>query len=135
MKLKIYSVFALLSTLLLTKGPSFTISYTDDDPFVVNLTKPSLKVVQFADLHLTYGFDKLDKLTYKLINDIVKETTPDLVVFTGDQTLSITAPSRYKQDLWNHLIPHGPLSLVITTMISILLIEYLARYLGSTLKT
>lgn len=97
MKLKIYSVFALLSTLLLTKGPSFTISYTDDDPFVVNLTKPSLKVVQFADLHLTYGFDKLDKLTYKLINDIVKETTPDLVVFTGDQTLSITAPSRYKE--------------------------------------
>lgn len=96
MKLRVYTSLALLSTLLLVKGPSFKIEYSDDLPFNFTLTKPSLKIVQFTDLHLTYGFDKFDTLTYKLIDNVINEVSPDLIIFTGDQTLSVTAPLIYK---------------------------------------
>lgn len=96
MKLRIYTSLALLSTLLTIKGQSFKVEYSDDLPFTLNLSKESLKIVQFTDLHLTYGFDEFDKLTYTLIDNVIKETTPDLIVFTGDQTLSVTAPLIYK---------------------------------------
>lgn len=97
MKLRIYTVFALLSTLLVTKVPSLKINYSDDLPFEIALENESLKIVQFTDLHLTYGFDEFDKRTFALIKNITAEVKPDLIVFTGDQTLSISAPSMYRK--------------------------------------
>ncbi len=75
--------------------PRAQIKYSDDTPIRFNLSAPSLKIVQFADLHLTYGFDKNDHLTFDLIKNITEATKPDLVVFTGDQTLSISTKARY----------------------------------------
>lgn len=97
MKNKLYIVFAVVLgqiSPLLARTP---ITYTDDAPYKFSLDKPSLKIVQFTDLHLAYGFDANDRKTLKLIKDITLETKPDLVVFTGDQTLSISAPARYRQ--------------------------------------
>ncbi len=78
------------------------IKYSDDTPIRINLTTPSLKIVQFSDIHLNYGFDKSDHLTFELIKNVTNEVKPDLIVFTGDQTLSITSVARYK-DLTNFM--------------------------------
>ncbi len=77
--------------------PRAQIKYSDDTPFRFDLSAPSLKIVQFADLHLTYGFDKNDKRTFELIKNVTNYTKPDLVVFTGDQTLSISSVRLYRQ--------------------------------------
>lgn len=79
------SLFALAGPLLRANA----IAFSDDFPFTFNLEQPSLKIVQFTDLHLTYGFDYNDQRTFKLIRDITLAVEPDLIVFTGDQTLSI----------------------------------------------
>ncbi len=73
------------------------IKYSADTPFRFDLSRPSLKIVQFADIHLTYGFDKNDRLTFDLIKNVTMATKPDLIVFSGDQTLSITSRARYGQ--------------------------------------
>lgn len=87
----------LLLPLLLVACNQTSVTYTDDIPFYVTLEKPSLRVVQFTDTHFTYGFDNYDKRTLNLISTIVNTAKPDLVVFTGDQALSISAPRLYKQ--------------------------------------
>jgi hypothetical protein len=46
------------------------------------------KILQFTDLHLTYGFDFNDRETFRLIKLATLQEQPDLVVFTGDQTMS-----------------------------------------------
>ncbi len=98
MKLKIHCVFALLFALLAPFASKPPIVYErDDEPFVFHLEKESLKIAQFTDLHLAFGFDKNDRKTLALISDITRETKPDLIVLSGDQTLSITAPARHKQ--------------------------------------
>ncbi|NLN92223.1 MAG: metallophosphoesterase family protein [Candidatus Hydrogenedens sp.] len=43
----------------------------------------TFKIVQFADLHWTYGYTE-DKLTGKLMRTVLDAEKPDLVVFTGD---------------------------------------------------
>ncbi|HOI47021.1 MAG TPA: metallophosphoesterase family protein [Bacilli bacterium] len=48
----------------------------------------TFKILQFTDLHLTYGFDYNDRQTYRLIRLAVEQEAPDLIVFTGDQTMS-----------------------------------------------
>lgn len=57
----------------------------------VTINKDNLKILQLTDLHLTYGFDYLDRKTYKLIDTIIKQEKPDLIVFTGDLVMSIYA--------------------------------------------
>lgn len=97
MKIQLPLIFV---SLIGTINPSFAskkVEFSDDLPFEFHLTSPSLKVLQFTDLHLTYGFDKNDQKTLKLIKNITNYVEPDLVIFTGDQTLSITAVARYKQ--------------------------------------
>lgn len=87
----------LLLPLLLVACNKTSVIYSDDTPFYFTLEKPSLRVVQFTDTHFTYGFDNFDQQTLNLITTIVNAADPDLVVFTGDQTLSISAPRLYKQ--------------------------------------
>lgn len=43
----------------------------------------TFRIVQFADLHWTYGYGE-DKLTAKLIRTVLNAENPDLVVFSGD---------------------------------------------------
>lgn len=98
MKLKYNTVFALLFALVLPFSRQNTdILMRDDNPIFFNLTNKSLKIAQFTDLHLTFGFDANDQKTFRLIKKITEETKPDLIVLTGDQTLSVSSGARYHQ--------------------------------------
>jgi hypothetical protein len=73
------------------------IEYTDDSPFTIELASAHLRVLQFTDLHLTYGFDRYDQKTYELIEKMADAYEPDLIAFTGDISMSPLAPALYRQ--------------------------------------
>lgn len=97
MKHQIYTIFAVLIAQFSGLFAPKPIVFSDDNPFIFNLGQPSLKILQFTDLHLTYGFDANDQKTLSQIEKITLHEAPDLIVLTGDQTLSISAPARYRQ--------------------------------------
>lgn len=70
--------------------------YNNDIIEKVKLNKDELKIMQLTDLHFTYGFDSLDKKTYKLLDNMFKNEEPDLIVITGDLFMSILAPNILK---------------------------------------
>jgi HAD superfamily hydrolase (TIGR01509 family) len=63
--------------------------------FIIMPKTGPLKIVQFTDLHLMH--DEKDILTYQLMTDIINHEKPDLIVFTGDQTMSDKAVFLYKE--------------------------------------
>ncbi len=69
--------------------------YSDDVPFSIEMENDSLKILQLTDLHLTYGIDDFDRKTFACIETLVKSDDFDLVVITGDMTMSISAPSLF----------------------------------------
>lgn len=93
------SLKAILLTLpfLLASCQGQTRVYSDDLPILVNVESRSLTMLQFTDLHLTYGFDQNDKHTLKMMKTISQHVKPDLIVLTGDQTLSVSAVRLYKK--------------------------------------
>lgn len=97
MKTRFWAAFAVIFAQISGLSVKPAIQYSDDAPIRFDLTAERLTIVQFADIHLTYGFDQNDLLTLKLIQDVTEHVNPDLVVFTGDQTLSITSLARYRQ--------------------------------------
>ena len=48
----------------------------------------SFRILQITDFHLTYGFDSNDRKTFNLIEQLVLNVEPDLIVITGDLTMS-----------------------------------------------
>ncbi|MBE0700619.1 MAG: metallophosphoesterase [Acholeplasmataceae bacterium] len=77
------------------------VTYSDDDPIILNMGNDVIKILQITDLHLTFGFDANDRKTFSLIEKLVKSDDFDLVVISGDMTLSITAPN-----LFSMLVKH-----------------------------
>jgi predicted MPP superfamily phosphohydrolase len=67
--------------------------YSNDDPFVVHLDQPELKILQITDLHMLFGFDYQDRRTFRLIQNLIEADVYDLIVITGDLTMSSFAPS------------------------------------------
>lgn len=63
-----------------------------DDPFVVELASDTLTILQLTDLHLTYGIDAGDRKTFETITRLVASQPFDLVVLSGDLTLSTIGP-------------------------------------------
>lgn len=53
--------------------------------------------MQLTDLHLTYGFDNYDQKTFTMIERMAEKEKPDIIIFTGDQTMSPSAKRLYKQ--------------------------------------
>ena len=53
-----------------------------------------LRILQFTDLHLCHR--DTEDVTFTLISDLVKETTPNLVVLTGDLAMSKDSPLMYE---------------------------------------
>lgn len=87
-----------LLTLTLTACQSSSvIEYSDDEPLTLALAQDSIRIMQVTDLHLTYGFDANDQRTYSLIEKLAEATDPDIIVVTGDLTMSPLAPSLYRQ--------------------------------------
>ncbi len=73
------------------------IVFTEDTPFVIELASDHMRIMQVTDLHLTYGFDRNDQNTYRLIEALAEHTNPDIIVVTGDLTMTPLAPSIYRQ--------------------------------------
>jgi predicted MPP superfamily phosphohydrolase len=72
------------------------ILHTDDEPFVMTVDDGSLDIIQLTDLHLTYGIDRRDRMTFDLISDLVDAEDWDLVVLTGDMMMSPSAVRLFK---------------------------------------
>ena len=78
-----------------------SIIYTDDEPFVIHMRNNDIKILQITDLHLTYGIDYGDQKTFSLISQLVSYDDYDLIVITGDLTMSPQGPR-----LFSKLIKH-----------------------------
>lgn len=90
--------FLLLFALLLSSCQGVEQNpYTDNEPLRLDLSLEKLTVLQLTDLHLTFGFDSNDLKTFRLIDALISETSPDLIVFTGDLTMSPTGPKHFKE--------------------------------------
>jgi HAD superfamily hydrolase (TIGR01509 family) len=66
--------------------PAYRFNYQKDGSF---------KVLQFTDLHLMDNDN--DIKTKKLLDKLIKRVSPDLICFTGDQTMSDKAPMLYQK--------------------------------------
>ena len=82
---------------LLSSCTSYEIIYTDDDPFVIEMKGDTLKILQITDLHLTYGYDYRDRKTFRLIEDLNEQDDYDLIVITGDISMSPSGPALFSQ--------------------------------------
>lgn len=97
---KILVTFIFLALLGLVGCSSSTteaITYSDDLPFEISMKGDSLKILQLTDLHLTYGLDANDRATIREIETLVKSQDFDLVVITGDMTMSVSAPTLFAE--------------------------------------
>lgn len=73
---------------MLTCCKKETVTYTNNDPLVININSDNYKILQITDLHLTFGFDDNDVKTFSLIEELNNTHNPDLIVVTGDITMS-----------------------------------------------
>ena len=71
--------------------------YTNDDPFTIELDHDTVKILQLTDLHLTYGIDVFDRKTFSAIKTLVSSDDFDLVVISGDMTLSPNGPRLFQR--------------------------------------
>lgn len=94
--------FGLLALSLMACSGVNEITYSSTDALTLELENESLKVMQITDLHLTYGYDFNDRHTFSLIEAMAAQEQPDLIVITGDMTMSPLAPSLYR-NLFNHM--------------------------------
>ncbi len=95
---KIILIFLVFMSVISLSGcASYEISYTDNDPFQIELQHDGLKILQVTDLHLSYGIDSYDHKTMNLIKDLADADDYDLIVITGDLTMSPAAPRLFTQ--------------------------------------
>jgi 3',5'-cyclic AMP phosphodiesterase CpdA len=87
----------LLATIIfiLSSCKPYTIEYTNNDPFKLEIKGETLKILQVTDLHLAYGIDYRDRKTFELIKNLVNSDDYDLIVITGDLTMSPQAPKLF----------------------------------------
>lgn len=95
-KLTIFIIF-ILFLFLLTGCQKQDILYTDNEPMQIELRHDHLKILQITDLHLTYGIDYGDQRTFALIEKLVKHDDYDLIVITGDLTMSPQGPLLFRK--------------------------------------
>lgn len=81
---------ALIMTL--TGCKPYEVIYTDDSPFVIEMEADDIRILQITDLHLTYGIDQRDRKTFSLIRALAEAERYDLIVITGDLSMSPQGP-------------------------------------------
>lgn len=84
-----------LSTAVSCNANPRSIAPSDDDAFVLEMERDDLSILQLTDLHLTYGIDANDRKTLSTIETLVKSRPFDLVVLSGDLTLSTIGPTLF----------------------------------------
>lgn len=90
-------LLVMISISLVSCQDQKTIIYTNDDPFTIEMEHDSLKILQLTDLHLTYGIDANDRATLNEIKVLVGGDDYDLVVISGDMTLSPQGESLFRK--------------------------------------
>jgi 3',5'-cyclic AMP phosphodiesterase CpdA len=85
-------ITTILFMFTLTSCSAYEIEYTDNEPFQIEIKGETLKILQITDLHLAFGFDQRDRKTFQLIEALAKNDDYDLIVITGDLTMSPQAP-------------------------------------------
>jgi 3',5'-cyclic AMP phosphodiesterase CpdA len=96
-KLILGCLFLLLLSLAACTSVPQEVEYSDDEPIVLAMKNETLKILQITDLHLTYGIDAYDRKTFDMIETLVNSDDFDLIVISGDMTMSISAPSLFKR--------------------------------------
>lgn len=81
-------LLVMISISLISCQEQKAITYTNDDPLTIEMEHDTLKILQLTDLHLTYGIDAFDRATFDGIKTLVSSDDYDLVVISGDMTLS-----------------------------------------------
>jgi predicted MPP superfamily phosphohydrolase len=79
-------------SIVLSSCKAYEITYTDDLPFEIEMKTNAVNILQITDLHLTYGIDKRDRDTFDLIKALNDADDYDLIVITGDLTMSPQGP-------------------------------------------
>ncbi len=93
---KIILIFiAFMSVISLYGCQNYTIEYTDNEPFQIAMKSDSVKILQVTDLHLTFGIDDYDNQTLQLIRHLADADNYDLIVISGDLTMSPSAPALF----------------------------------------
>ncbi|MFA6942982.1 MAG: metallophosphoesterase, partial [Bacilli bacterium] len=87
--------FLLLASLLTVASCTEPNYFTDDNYLSLSISGDNLRILQVTDLHLTYGIDYNDRHTLKLIKELNDKTNPDLIVITGDISMSPLGPSLF----------------------------------------
>jgi len=96
MKKIILLLLLMISIVALTACQLKDIIYSDDLPMTIESDDEEIKILQITDLHLTQGISYTDRQTFKLIEALNEADDYDLIVITGDLTMSPLAPSLYK---------------------------------------
>ena len=97
MKKSVILIVLLLSVFNLAACRQQTIQFTDDHPMIIHMKNDELKILQITDLHLTYGIDYGDQKTFSLIRKLVAYDDYDLIVITGDLTMSPQGPQLFSK--------------------------------------
>ena len=95
-KLLSFGLFILISFLLFGCQKK-EIIYTDNSPMLIHMRHDHIKILQITDLHLTYGIDYGDVKTFALIKKLVLQDDYDLIVITGDLTMSPQGPLLFRR--------------------------------------
>ncbi|MDD3389195.1 MAG: metallophosphoesterase [Bacilli bacterium] len=91
------SLILVLTTLASCQAGENVSFYSDDVALRLDLTEEKLTILQLTDLHLTFGVDYNDRKTFQLIEALVDYAEPDLVVFSGDQSMAPFGPILFQR--------------------------------------
>lgn len=97
MKKIIVLMLVLFTSFILVSCTTNSIEVDKTDSIKIDLKKDDIKVMQLTDIHLTYGFDFLDKKTFGLIDKMIEVEKPDIIIVTGDIFMTILAKSVFKK--------------------------------------
>ena len=102
-KLTVLALLIVLFALASCQATPRAIEYTDDDPIQIEMQNDTLKILQVTDLHLTFSsISYNDRMTLDTIELLVKSDDFDLVVISGDMTMT-TAGVRMFRALVRHM--------------------------------
>jgi predicted phosphodiesterase len=95
-KICLLIIFFLLTLSVSACKQENAIIWTDNDTFNLEVKSDTIKILQLTDLHLAFGISNRDQMTYDLIENLAKSDDYDLIVITGDMTMSPHAPSLFR---------------------------------------
>lgn len=95
-KLFLFLMFICVTINLVACKQNDAIVFSDNEAMTLEVSDETIKILQVTDLHLAFGISNRDQMTYDLIEDLATSDDYDLIVITGDMTMSPHAPSLFR---------------------------------------